>query len=236
MLRSEGTPTIGAMAAAWAVHLYTATGAVLGFLALTAAFAQDYRTAFTLLAVALAVDASDGALARAARVKHVLPWFDGGILDNIVDYLNYVVVPAAILAQPGILPEGAGAAPALMLLASGYGFSRADAKGFVEHYFQGFPSYWNVMAFYFVVLDSPPELNLAVLLVLVVMVFVPMRWLYPSRMERMQAPTIALGLVWAAMGVAMIANLPEASPTLGAVSLFYPAYYTIGSIVFHFTD
>ena len=223
-----------ARAVAWAVHLYTASGAVLGFLALQAAFAGDHRTCFIMLGAALAVDSTDGTLARAANVKHVLPWFDGAMLDNLVDYLNYVVVPVAVLAQPGVLPAGAWPVPLLVLLASAYGFSRTDAKGMVEHYFQGFPSYWNVVAFYFVVLATPPGFNLAVLLVLLGLVFVPMRWLYPSRMERFRTTTLLLGLPWAAMGVVLIARLPEPSPVLGLVSLFYPLYYTVGSVVFHF--
>ncbi|MFP6599874.1 MAG: CDP-alcohol phosphatidyltransferase family protein [Deltaproteobacteria bacterium] len=219
---------------AWAVHCYTAFGAVLGFVALERVFAGDHRTAFALLAAALLIDASDGAFARAVGVRKLIPWIDGEVLDNLVDYLNYVVVPVAVFVQPGVLPAGAWPLPLLVLLASAYGFSRTDAKGMVEHYFQGFPSYWNVVAFYFVVLATPPGFNLAVLLVLLGLVFVPMRWLYPSRMERFRTTTLLLGLPWAAMGAVLIARLPEPSPLLGLVSLFYPLYYTVGSVVFHF--
>ena len=221
------------LALAWAVHCYTAFGAVLGFIALGEVFAGDLRSAFALLAAALLIDASDGALARAVGVKRLIPWIDGEVLDNLVDYLNYVVVPAAVLVQPGILPDGAWPAALLALFASAYGFSRTDAKGMVEHYFQGFPSYWNVLAFYFVVLGTSPALNLFILLVFVVLVFIPMRWLYPSRMETMRTVTVLLGIPWAVMGVVMIIRLPEASPLLALVSLFYPLYYTVGSVVFH---
>lgn len=220
-------------ALAWGVHVYTALGAVLGFQALVAVFAQDYRTAFLLLAAALAIDSSDGALARAAQVKQVLPWFDGELLDNIVDYLCYVVVPAAVLVQPGILPPYAGLPAVFVLLASAYGFCRTDAKGIIDHYFQGFPSYWNVMVFYFVALSTSPVVNLIAVLCGVVLVFAPLRWLYPSRMERMRGLTIALGVVWAILGLIIVAQMPEHSPRLAWVSLFYPAYYTIGSIVYH---
>jgi phosphatidylcholine synthase len=219
---------------AWGVHLYTAFGAVLGFVALDAVFRHDYRLAFTMLAVALLIDSSDGALARKMRVKYVIPWIDGELLDNIVDYFTYVIVPVAIFMQPGILPAGSERAALAVLLASAYGFCRTDAKGIIEHYFRGFPSYWNVMAFYFVVLRSSPSLNLFVMLVAVVFVFVPMRWLYPSRMEGMRALTIGLGAVWAVMGTVLIATLPDPSRWLAWLSLFYPVYYIAGSVVYHF--
>jgi len=218
---------------AWSVHIYTALGAVLGFRALISVFAQDYRTAFLLLAAALAIDSSDGAFARAVQVKQVLPWFDGELLDNIVDYLCYVVVPAAILVQPGVLPLHGGFAAILVLLSSAYGFCRTDAKGVIDHYFQGFPSYWNVMVFYFVALSTSPIVNLIAVLVGVALVFAPLRWLYPSRMERMRAPTIALGVLWAILGLIVVVQMPDHSRLLGWVSLFYPAYYTIGSVIYH---
>lgn len=218
---------------AWSVHLYTALGGVLGFVALDAAFRADYRLCFTMLALALLIDSSDGALARKLRVKHVVPSIDGELLDNIIDYFTYVVVPVAIFMQPGVLPSAARYLALTVLLASAFGFCRTDAKGVIEHYFRGFPSYWNVMAFYFVVLRTSPDVNLVVMLIAVVFVFVPMRWLYPSRMERMRGITIALGVVWGVLGLMMIARLPDASQTLGWVSLYFPLYYVVGSVVYH---
>jgi phosphatidylcholine synthase len=218
---------------AWSVHLYTALGAVLGFYALIAVFQQDYRSAFLLLAGALAIDSSDGALARLVHVKQVLPWFDGELLDNVVDYFCYVMVPAAMLVQPGILPAGGGVVAVGVIVASAYGFCRTDAKGVVDHYFQGFPSYWNIMVFYFVALSTSAWVNCVAVVAGIVLVFVPLRWLYPSRMERMRGLTIALGLVWAVVGLAILAEMPDHSRTLAWVSLFYPVYYTVGSLVYH---
>jgi len=236
MERSETSSSPVRSALAWAVHLYTALGAVFGFLALTAAFSRDYAATFRYLAIALVIDATDGTLARRANVKQVLPWIDGELLDNIVDYLTYVVVPVGVLVQPGILPPGTQATALSILLASAYGFSRTDSKGFVEHYFQGFPSYWNVLAFYYVILGTEPWLNLTLMLVFVVLVFAPMRWLYPSRMEKMRVPTIALGAVWGVMGFVLVAQMPEVSKPLAWLSLFYPLYYTAGSAVYHLTN
>ncbi|HXC50797.1 MAG TPA: hypothetical protein VN634_07940 [Candidatus Limnocylindrales bacterium] len=218
---------------ALAVHGYTAFGAVLGFAALSAAFHQDYATTFWMLSAAFLVDATDGTLARKARVKHVAPYIDGSLLDNIVDYLTYVVVPVAVMVQPGILPAGYEWLALSVLLASAYGFSRTDAKGFVEHYFQGFPSYWNVLVFYYVVLGTRPWVNLFFLVFFVTMVFVPMRWLYPSRMEGGRSATIWLGVLWGLMSVVLIVQMPHPSPWLGWLSLFYPIYYSVGSLMYH---
>lgn len=233
MDRSDTPAPMIRRAFALAVHVYTAMGAVLGFIALRAAFQGDYATTFWMLAAAFVIDATDGTLARAARVKQMTPHIDGSLLDNIIDYLTYVVVPVAVLVQPGILPEGLQWTALSVLLASAYGFSRTDAKGFVEHYFQGFPSYWNVLVFYYVVLGTSPWVNLAFLAFFVVMVFVPMRWLYPSRMEQGRKRAIGLGMVWAVMGFTLIVQLPEPSPALAWISLSYPAYYTIASFVYH---
>ena len=50
-----------------------------------------------------------------------------------------------------------------MLLSSAYGFSQEAAKT-SDHYFTGFPSYWNIVVFYLVVLAAPPLVNAAVLI------------------------------------------------------------------------
>lgn len=232
MDRSETAVPLSSLVFALAVHAYTALGAVLGFLAMAAAFRGDFTTVFWMLAAAFLVDATDGTLARRAHVKKVVPWIDGGMLDNIIDYQNYVVVPVAVMLQPGILPEGFQWTALSVLLASAYGFSRTDAKGFVEHYFQGFPSYWNVLVFYYVILGTSAWTNLAFLLFFVVMVFVPMRWLYPSRMEQGRSVTVWLGAVWAVMGFILILQMPEPSRWLAWLSLYYPAYYTVASFFY----
>src|SRR5262249_61548539 len=85
----------------------------------------------------------------------------------------------------------------IVLRASGYGFSQTAAKT-PDHFFTGFPSYWNVVAFYLYVLEWPPALNAAVLVVFAVLVFVPIRYAYPSRMTELRVPTVVLGLVWGA--------------------------------------
>jgi phosphatidylcholine synthase len=220
-------------AAAWSVHAYTALGVVCGFAALLATVRADYRQAFLWLVAATAIDASDGVLARAARVKEHLPAFDGARLDDIVDYLTYVIAPVFLLYSAGSLPEGWGAGvAAVVLLSSAYGFAAADAKS-DDYFFTGFPSYWNIVAVYLFAAGLPQPVNAAILLALSVLVFVRIGYIYPSRTPVLRGLTIAFGLVWGAMVVAIIWMMPEVRPPLLIVSLFFPVYYTVLSLVLH---
>jgi phosphatidylcholine synthase len=210
--------------AAWGVHLLTASSAPAGLLAILATIAGDVRAAFLWMAYTVAIDAVDGTLARAVRVKEVLPFVDGSRLDDVVDYFTYVIVPAFFMVQTGILPAAAAVPVAsLVLVASGYGFSQTAAKT-PDHYFTGFPSYWNVVAFYLWALEWPTPVNAAIVVLLAILVFVPLRYAYPSRMPELRAPTVALGIVWGAALLWALLHLDQAK-TLIAWTLAYPAYY-----------
>jgi phosphatidylcholine synthase len=221
---------------AWGVHLLTASGAILGLLAIEAVIRQDWRAALAWMVLAMAVDSLDGSLARWARVKEVIPSFDGALLDNIVDYLNYVFVPALILLRAPLLPGAAGLfAAGAVLLSSGYQFCQTDAKTH-DHFFKGFPSFWNVAVMYLLVLDAPPSINLAVVLLLVVGVFVPIKWAYPSRMQRLRGVTVALTALWGISVVAIVWTWPAPPRWLVGASLAYVAYYALVSLALALSD
>ncbi|MEW5982081.1 MAG: CDP-diacylglycerol O-phosphatidyltransferase [Acidobacteriota bacterium] len=223
--RHDSTPSTAAVASAWAVHLYTAFGAVLGLLALMAVIDGDDRAAFFWLIAATIVDSSDGMLARLARVKERTPRVDGTRLDDIVDYLTYVFVPAVLMLRAGLFPAGAGlAVAAAVLLASAFGFSRTDAKA-EDHFFTGFPSYWNIVAFYLYAGGLSPLANAGIVLALAVLVFVPVGYLYPSRTPALRRTTIGLGGAWGLLVCWLVWRVPEVPRSWLAVSLAYPAYY-----------
>ena len=144
--------TQGARAAAVAVHVYTASGMVLALLMVHFSYEGDVEAVLWLFLAAMVVDGTDGLLARRLHVKTVVPTFDGALLDNIVDYITYAFAPMVLLWANGYLPDGAvgGVVAAIPLLASCYQFCRTDAKT-EDHFFLGFPSYWNVVAFYAIV-------------------------------------------------------------------------------------
>ena len=226
MAGREGPPY-----AAWLVHLYTASSAVLAFLATRAIFEYRLRDAFFWLGAAIAIDSTDGVLARAARVSQRLPWFNGAKLDDIVDYLTYVFVPAVLVWRALLVPE-AWTIPvaSAMLLSSAYGFNREDAKT-SDHFYTGFPSYWNLVVFYLYLLQAGQTFNAIVLLALAVLVFVPIRYVYPSRTPAWRGVTVALGVLWGIALVVMVWQLPAVSSLLLWTSLLFPAYYVILSLV-----
>lgn len=219
----------------WLAHAYTATGAVAALMATLAVWAGDFRAAFLWLAGAIIVDATDGWLARALRVKERLPGFDGARLDDIVDYLTYVFVPVLLLLRAGLLPP-AWAVPVsvAVLLASAYGFSQAAAKvKSFDHFFTGFPSYWNIVALYLYVWRLPPAVTALILLVLAVLVFVPLRYIYPSRTVTLRRTTLALGAGWGLLVLWSVWRLPDTTGPWLTVSLAFPVYYFCLSLRLH---
>ena len=219
------------MIAAWLVHLYTASSAVLALLATRAIFEYRFRDAFFWLGVAIMIDSSDGLFARAARVSQRLPWFNGAKLDDIVDYLTYVFVPAVFVWRALLVPD-AWTIPvaSAMLLSSAYGFNRDDAKT-SDHFFTGFPSYWNLVVFYLFLMHESQVVNALVLIALAVLVFVPIRYLYPSRTPTLRALTVALGIAWGITLLVMVWQLPAISAPLLWGSLAFPIYYVVLSLV-----
>src|SRR5690606_26867288 len=113
----------------------------------------------------------------------------------------------------GYLPEGAWGTvlAAVPLLASSYQFCRTDAKT-EDHYFLGFPSYWNVVAFYVVVLDLPVVVTTLVILACAVLVFVPVKYVYPSRTNAFRTLNVALAAAWIVLYAVVLAGFPEPHP------------------------
>ncbi len=222
------------MAAAWLVHLYTASGALFAFFATRAVVEHRYRDGFFWLGVAIVVDATDGVLARRANVAGRLPGFNGSKLDDIVDYLTYVFVPALIVWHAILVPDRWSlGVVAAMLLSSAYGFNRDDAKT-DDHFFTGFPSYWNIVVFYLYLAGWTPVVNGVILLALAALVFVPIKYVYPSRTQVWQLPTLLLGSLWGVLLCVMLWRMPAVPRALVLASLAFPVYYLVLSLVLHF--
>jgi len=219
---------------AWGVHLYTALGAAAGLLAIWYAAEGDYRASFLAMGAATFIDSSDGPLARWINVKKRVPSFDGTLLDNIVDYLTYTVAPVFLMLEAGIIPTTHWGLllACFVMLASVYGFCQTNAKT-EDHYFLGFPNYWNLVALYLFCLDAPEIFNWSVLALLAVMVFIPIRYIYPNRTVPLRPVTLTLGIVWAVVTAVMLFQLPNVSRILLFISLSFIAYYLLASFFLH---
>jgi phosphatidylcholine synthase len=194
----------GGKAAAWLVHGFTATGVVFALLALAAVNDGDFTLALLWLLAALAVDGIDGTLARAAHVKTRAPTIDGDAMDLIVDYLNYVFIPALFIWRAGLVPEGRAPWLAAAILVSAlYCFCRRDMKT-DDNYFRGFPALWNVVALYFYAAGVPQGAAAIIVLVLAAMTFAPVHFVHPFRVRDYGWALPALSLVWAAATLALL--------------------------------
>lgn len=209
----------------YCVHLFTASGAALGTFALLAIASNRLDAAALMMLAALFIDGLDGTLARAVRVSVHTPEINGRRLDDIVDYLNFAIVPAVFMwGAESVVHPGWLAAP---VLASAYGFSREDAKT-EDNFFLGFPSYWNILALYLWLLEIEPQTGTVWVAALSIAVFVPMKYLYPSKAEPMRL-RVWLGIgavVWTAALAVCVEWSDEVAPYFVLeLSLLYPAWY-----------
>jgi len=211
---------------AFAVHVLTASGAVWGVLALTAAADGDFVAMFVWLVVALVVDAIDGPLARAVDIERTMPGLDGTLLDLVVDYLTYVFVPAFALTRADLLPETLGlVAAGLICLTSALWWAGTEQKT-EDNYFRGFPGLWNLVVFLLLMYALPAWLTFAIVVVLSAATFVGIDFVHPVRVRRLRPLTILvsiLAVVLAAVVLAQDFRPPfwvEAGMTLCALYLF----------------
>jgi phosphatidylcholine synthase len=219
---------------AWAVHIFTASAACVGLLTLVKIYQQNYIQALALMAAAIVIDAVDGTFARLFRVKSVLPNIDGALLDNIVDYLNYVITPCFFLfVKPDILPSAlATVVIVAIIISSAYQFCQSDAKT-PDHFFKGFPCYWNVVVFYMFVFNTSPYVNACILLFLSAMVFVPIKYVYPSRLDYLTSSIFLkilmhiLSIIFGVSSAWILWHYPESSPIALSLSFGYIILYLL---------
>lgn len=214
------------------MHLVTASGAVWGFLTLLAIWDENYRLAIIYMIVAMLVDGFDGMLARWFDVKTYANGVDGGLMDNIIDYLNYVVVASLLLVRvDGLMPSGLVMPAALsILLTSAYQFSQVDAKSDEDSYFfKGFPSVWNFLVVYMMLLGLNPWINFALLVICNILIFVPVKYLYPTRNTRLRKFTLGLTYMYVVLGVWGLLQYPNVPEWVTTASFVYVAFYAVMS-------
>ena len=195
--------------AAWAVHGFTASGAVLGFLAIISIFNNDLVGAFLWLGLALLIDGIDGALARKIGVLDKTPNIDGSTLDNVIDYLNYVIIPALMIYWFQMVPNGWEIIlPAGMFAVSLYTFANMNMKT-NDYYFSGFPAVWNIVVLYFYILNTHPIINVIIILLLFIFTFIPIKFVHPLRVKKIRNLTIFCTVLWSATTLKLVTTNPD---------------------------
>lgn len=223
--------------AAWAVHAFTASAAAFGVLTLAMTYQHNYVMAFWFMALAVFVDAVDGTLARQVGVKEILPNIDGALLDNIVDYLNYAITPCFFLfVKSDMLPDIVRLPVILCItISSAYQFCQSDAKT-PDHFFKGFPCYWNIALFYLFILNTSPVFNAAFLCFLGFMIFVPIKYVYPSRLDYLTNSRILkmfmhiASTLYGLSSAYLLVTYPKITSSALFVSLGYVALYLMLSV------
>jgi phosphatidylcholine synthase len=225
--KAELVENRGEVLKACLVHVYTALGLPLAFAALISAAQGDARGMFLFLVAALVIDGTDGPMARKFNVWKWTPRFDGRKLDDITDYLTYVFVPIFFMWRTDLVTGPWVGALMLALVASGYGFSNLAAKT-EDKYFTGFPSYWNVVAFFMHLLNLPLWLNGLIVLVLAILVFVPIKFASTqamTKLELMILPLLILGCLYI-----VLFNFDHPPQWLVYGLLIYPIYHVAHAV------
>jgi len=198
--------------AAWAVHGFTASGAVLGFLAIISILENDLVGAFLWLGLALLIDGIDGTLARKIGVTDKTPNIDGSTLDNVIDYLNYVIIPAIMIYWFQLVPQGWEIIlPAGIFTVSLYTFANMNMKT-SDYYFSGFPAVWNIVVLYFYILGSDKWINgwvnVGVIIFFFILTFIPIKFVHPLRVKKLRNITVFATILWSATTLRLVTTNP----------------------------
>ncbi|HZS64329.1 MAG TPA: CDP-alcohol phosphatidyltransferase family protein [Xanthobacteraceae bacterium] len=214
---SEIAASAGQRAAAFAVHIFTALGAGLAFLALVSAVRANWTSMFWILGLALIVDAVDGSLARAVNVAGKLPRWSGDSLDFVVDFTTYVFVPAYAIAGSGLLPPTAAVPLGALIVVAGALYFADRRMKTSDNYFRGFPVLWNVAAFYLFLIKPAPWIAAIGIILLVALTFVPFHFIHPVRVRRWRVANVSLMVIWSGLAAWTVAKAldPPAWITLG---------------------
>jgi phosphatidylcholine synthase len=212
-------------ARAFAVHVFTAAGAALALVGLLAAAQGAWEAMFLCLGIALVIDGIDGTIARAVKVAELLPRWSGDVLDLVVDFVTYVFVPAYAIAAGGLLPPGLGAPAGILIVMTGAIYFADRRMKTADHYFRGFPTLWNVVAFYLFVLKPPPWLAAGLVALLAVLTFMPFKFLHPFRVVRLRFVSMGAVLLWSLLAAYALLRSLEPGPLVAGGLVVLAVYF-----------
>jgi phosphatidylcholine synthase len=218
---------MGQSAGRFAIHILTASGAALAFLALLAAVDRAWPAMFLWLGIALIVDAIDGPLARGFHIAAVLPRWSGDALDLVVDFVTYVFVPAFAIANSGLLPKLLAPVAGVAIVVTGAIYFADRQMKMPGNYFRGFPAIWNTAAFYLLLLRPSPFWSAVAVAALAVATFLPFPFIHPLRVARLRPITIALLVLWGVLALITLGRDMSPGPWI-SIALCAIALYVVG--------
>lgn len=215
----------------WLIHAFTASGACVGLLSLLAIYQHNLLLALWLMGAAILIDAVDGMFARMVQIRKAVPEIDGALLDNIIDFFNYTLVPCFFLLVTNLLPDYWRVLCVMAItFSSAYQFTQVDAKT-TDHFFKGFPSYWNIAVVYLFFWQMSSTTNMLILLSLAVLSFVPIKYVYPSRLDYLtdnkylRISMVFITVLWGAATTGLLWLYPQSNHFLVAISIGYCLLY-----------
>lgn len=219
-------------ARAFSVHLFTASGSFLAFLSLVAASEERWTAMFLWLGLALLVDGIDGPIARKLQVKEVLPTWSGELLDNIIDYVTYVLIPAFALYQRGFMGEGLSFLSAAIIVVSSAIYYADTGMKTKENFFRGFPVVWNMLVFTLFVIEPGEWVSFAIVVAAAIFTFIPMNFLHPVRVKRLRNLNLPVFLAWCAVSlVALLQGMNASGWVQIAVAVSSLYLFFIGGVM-----
>lgn len=212
----------------WCVHLFTASGIVFAFLALKAVAAHDWRMAMFYLIVAFVIDAVDGTFARLFKVKERLPNFDGKMMDYVIDFSTYAIIPAFFFYEAKLTTESMLFPCTVLILLSSVLYYGKKNWVTEDLHFIGFPVLWNFVVFLmFFLLKTSAIANAVIVVVLTAMHFMPIKFLYPSRTDKMLYLNIAVISILCIISLIGLWKYPQEIPVLRYGAIAGCAYYML---------
>ena len=215
---------------AWSVHFLTCSGLIAGFFALICIFKNDPTSAFLFLGLALLIDAIDGSLARKFKVKVFIKNIDGRMLDSVIDFFNYIIIPSVMIYWFKLVPVNFEfIIPSIILIISAVSYSNSNVMT-SDNFYKGFPCVWNILVFYLYILDFSQIFNLLLISIFIVLKFIPIKYIHPLRVEKYKKYSILFMLLWFFSSLKILLNsLYSLNSYFDYLSLFV---WTISNLYF----
>ena len=212
------------------VHFLTGCGVIAGFFSLIAVLNNNQKEAFIWLGVAFLIDSIDGTLARKFNVKKNFPHIDGKMLDSIIDFFNYVIIPSIMIYWFKYVPDQfLIIIPSILIFISIYSYVNLNVLT-NDNYYNGFPAIWNVVVLYFYIFGSSQMINFIILTLLILLKFSPLKCIHPLRVNKLKYLSIFFTILWFLMSALLI--LIKQSDINPVYELFFMFSWVVSNIYF----